>query len=170
MCTFQSFEKRGVLIWFPCSVGFSALPVSPIRNVFESLVQFAILEILGRYHTRTTTGIDHVVEVDGTGSTVFPRPADRYGASWVGKASFSIKAIMIVRLEFDLIDFGSVEDMGTTLFGVSEDQVVGFRTNNVPSVTAWSERDAKVGIYPLIRMKSCALVILRRTYRLLASR
>lgn len=60
---------------------------------------------------------------------------------------------MFIWLEIDFVDFGPVEDMGTTFPGVSEDQVVGLRTNDIPSVTAWAERDAEVGIYPIIRKR-----------------
>ena len=55
--------------------------------------------------------------------------------------------LVLARHESDLVNLGTVESQCSALFCVSENQLVGLGTKDIPRVTAGSEGMAEVGIW-----------------------
>lgn len=147
--TLQSFEVWGSFPGSTNTVGASVLPVSPAGHVLQTCIVVSVLEVLGAHEANSSTGIDEVVEVDNTGGAVLLGPGCGDGLPGV-LSLFSGRALAAVRDEVDPPNFDSVEDFGTALLGVAENQLIGFRADDVPRVAVWSSSANEVGNYSVL--------------------
>lgn len=79
--TFECFEKWISFSSSALGIIGSSTPVTPVGNVFQSLVALAILEVFGAHYAGSPTSIDEVIELDLARAAVLTRPGGRNRAS-----------------------------------------------------------------------------------------
>ena len=114
----QRLEIGSVLSGGPGLVLVASFPVTPKRDVLESIVNPTVLQVRGGHNAATSRRIDEVVELDRAALTlgVGPLGSNGTGGSWI-------------TLKNKAVDLGLFNDLGTELSGVAKQHLVSLRTN-----------------------------------------
>ena len=76
--TFECFEIRSTLLVCAETVDSTSLPVTPVGNIFQSLVIVSVLEILSADETISARRIHEIVHQNGSRRSVLASPSSRY--------------------------------------------------------------------------------------------
>jgi len=134
MITLQSFEERSVLSGGSRSILITSLPVGPVGDILETLVEASVLHVLGAQYASSATRIHDIVKRD---LPEFLRALDLEGGA-DGFARIEILLSLLnlgdATLKIDGFDLNTVEYLGSTVPSMFEHEVVRLRANNVPSI------------------------------------
>jgi hypothetical protein len=115
--TKQGLGEDGILSVGALSVMAAAAPVAPDCSVLQSLIEFAVLEVLGGDDTVAARSVNDEIEGDLAGLCL-------------GLPKCGIRALGdIVVLPFDFGDASLFKDFGARFPSMFEQEVIEFRTN-----------------------------------------
>lgn len=140
----QGLKVRRARLVGANSVGTTTVPVGPAGNILETLIVPAVLEILCADNTGPTTGINDVVELDRASAAILAGPGCRNRLSGVG--NIRVSGLFGRRLELDTGDLGLIKDLGAALASMTEENLIGLGSDNVPGVASRSTRGNEISV------------------------
>lgn len=72
--TCQRLKVWATLLVRAGAVDTTALPITPVCNVLQALVELAVLQVFVAHKTKSTARIYEVIESDGPGGTILAAP------------------------------------------------------------------------------------------------
>src|ERR1700722_8481901 len=154
--TCQCLEKRNILPTCALSILTSTFPVTPVCDIFQSLIILPILHVFGGHQARPSTCIYKIFESYHGRAAIFAGPS---GGNWSPRNVVLeiCRCILLVQgHEVKCVDFDAIKDFRTTLPCMPEHQFIRLGANHVPSVVIWSASGNKVGIYLRISDHHCS--------------
>ena len=129
----------------PWAIYVITLPVGPVSDVFEIIIKPPILQVLCAQETISSASIYKVLKADRSRSAVFACPRRRDGLARIqGPDTISILTTNLFKL--DRTDLDLVKNASTTDPGVPEEQVIGFRSEQVPGISFRTACLKKIGV------------------------
>lgn len=125
-----------------------ATPITPAGDILQVLVEGAVLQVFGADNTSTSAGIYQIIEFDGAGTSTSTGPGGGNRSAKFGVTG--VRALHGGKL--DRVDLDAVKDLCTTLSSVSENQFIGFGSNDIPCVIVRPRRQDEVGVYSTIQL------------------
>jgi len=128
----EGLEERRVLIVLALIEAFCALPVRPVCNILQTLVDPTVFHILRREETVASTRVNEIFELDSARAAVLTRPIRRDGTSRISQPYLIHKAVLGIWLKGQRINLGPVESLGPAASSMAEHQLVRLGANDIP--------------------------------------
>ena len=129
----ESLEERGSLLRRTWCVNLCVLPVRPVSLVLQSLVELAVLQVLGRDDAVALAAVDDIIEPDGATSAIcLAAPRRRLGPPRVG--NLRVGREVVDRLKFDRVDLDTLIRASSRFLSVVEHQLVRLGPDHIPGV------------------------------------